>query len=57
METPRLQPVHAPSWNAEEIDELCGLVSLSTPFRDIARRFGRSQEDVRAKARTLGRVA
>lgn len=57
MESPRLQPAHSPSWNAEEIDELCGLVSLRTPMRDIARRFGRTQEEVRAKARILGRVS
>jgi len=46
----------SPSWSADEIDELCGLISLSTPLRDIARRFGRSQQDVRVKARLLGRL-
>ena len=57
MEPAPLQPAPSPSWDADEIDELCGLISLSVPIGTIARRFGRTRQDVRDKARLLGRLA
>ncbi len=55
MITPSTADGNVSPWNADEIDELCGLVTLSIPWREIARRVGRTQEEVRTKAKLLGR--
>ena len=49
------RPHHREAWTAEEIDVLCGFLSLRKPVREIAKHFGRSQEAISAKARKIGR--
>jgi hypothetical protein len=45
-----------PAWDADTIDQLCAMLAVGTPLRQIAVSLGCTQAVAASKARQLGRA-